>query len=78
MENRVKIIGAVPTVNALVEDYRSENMPKRSDTRRAYEVWLRNYIIPKWGDCALSDVQARPVELWLELSSEVSDPVARQ
>ena len=25
-----------------------------------------NHILPKWGECALSDVQARPVELWLE------------
>lgn len=41
-------------------------MPKRIDTRRAYEVWLSNHIIPKWGACALSDLQARPVELWLD------------
>jgi hypothetical protein len=41
-------------------------MPKRSDTRRGYEVWIRNHILPKWGECALLDVRARPVELWLE------------
>jgi len=52
-------------VRKLIEHYRAEKMPKRNDTRRAYEVWLRNHIIPKWGECALSDVQARPVELWL-------------
>ena len=40
-------------------------MPRRSDTRRAYEVWLSNYIIPRWGECALSDLEARPVELWI-------------
>jgi integrase len=55
-----------PNVRTLVEKYRAEKMPRRSDTRRSYEVWLRNHIIPKWGNCALSDVQARPVELWLE------------
>src|SRR2546425_2926944 len=55
-----------PTVRTLVEKYRAEKMPSRSDTRRSYEVWLRNHIVPKWGNCALSDVQARPVELWLE------------
>ncbi|PYV68645.1 MAG: hypothetical protein DMG97_24130 [Acidobacteria bacterium] len=55
-----------PSVRALVEKYRAEKMPSRSDTRRTYEVWLRNHIIPKWGNSALSDVQARPVELWLE------------
>jgi hypothetical protein len=29
VENQVTIISAVPTVNALIEDYRSEKMPKR-------------------------------------------------
>ena len=45
--------------------YREEKMPKRADTRRAYEVWLNNHILPTWADCSLTDVQARPVELWL-------------
>lgn len=57
---------AVPAVSTLVEQYRAEKMPKRSDTRRSYEVWIKNHILPKWGKCALSDVQARPVELWLQ------------
>lgn len=34
--------------------------------RRSYEGWLINDIIPKRGDRDLSDVQARPVELWIE------------
>ena len=61
-------IGKVLTVSALIESYRVEKMPKREDTRRAYEQWLKNHIIPKWGDGLLSAVQARPVELWLEHS----------
>ena len=40
-------------------------MPKRTDTRRLYEVWLRNHILPRWGECSLTELQARPVELWL-------------
>ena len=55
----------VLTVNALVTHYREEKMPKRTDTRRSYEVWLRNHILPRWGECSLNEVQARPVELWL-------------
>ena len=55
----------VLTVNTLVTHYRQEKMPKRADTRRSYEVWLRNHIMPKWGECSLTDLQARPVELWL-------------
>ncbi len=66
VENQGRLSSAVPTVNTLVEQYRAEKMPIRSDTRRSYEVWLSNHIIPKWGDCALPDVQARPVELWIE------------
>lgn len=57
---------SVPTVSALVEQYRKEKMPRRKDTARAYEVWIKHYILPKWGDRALSEIQARPVELWLE------------
>ncbi len=57
---------AVPTVRRLVESYRVEKMPKRYSTRRSYEAWLRNHVIPRFGTCPLSDVQARPAELWLE------------
>lgn len=57
---------SVPTVTELVEQYRSEKMPTRSDTRRSYEVWINNHILPRWGGSSLFDVQPRPVELWLE------------
>src|SRR5690348_16028554 len=52
-------------VRTLVEHYRQEKMPRRKDTRRSYEVWIRHYVLPKWGDRLLTDLQARPVELWL-------------
>jgi len=29
-------------------------MPKRYSTRRSYEAWLRNHIVPKFGPCAIS------------------------
>lgn len=53
------------TVNDLIANYRVEKMPKREDTRRAYEMWFKNHIVPKWGAGALVEIQARPVELWL-------------
>lgn len=59
----------VLTLKQLIGEYRTEKMPKRSDTRRAYEVWLRNHILPKWGDYSITDLQARPVELWLDTLS---------
>jgi integrase len=53
------------TVSDLITHYRAEKMPTRDDTRRSYELWLRNHISPRWGAGVLSDVQARPVEMWL-------------
>jgi len=52
------------TVKLLVEHYRTEKMPKRYSTHRVYESWLRNYILPMWGNSLLPE--ARPVELWLQ------------
>src|SRR5437867_9549222 len=57
---------SVPTVNTLINHYRAEKMPTRHDTRGGYESWLRVYILPKWGDRRITELQARPVELWLE------------
>src|SRR5438874_1406228 len=51
------------TVQALVEQYRAEKMPVRIDTRRGYNSWFDNHILPTWGTRVLSDLQARPVEM---------------
>jgi integrase len=56
----------VPTVSVLVEQYKAEKMPKRKDTHRGYESWIRVHILPKWGQSLITDLQARPVEMWLE------------
>jgi integrase len=57
---------STPTVNTLIERYRRERMPTRLDTRRSYEVYLSNHIVPKWGTTVITDLAPRPVELWLE------------
>ena len=36
------------------------------DTKREYESWIRVPILPKWGENLITDLQARPVEMWLE------------
>ena len=54
------------TLNSLVDHYRREKMPRRLSTRRAYEAWLRNHLVPRWGSCQIAELQARPVELWLQ------------
>jgi integrase len=56
----------VPSVAALIEGYRAEKMPQRYSTRRSYDVWLRLYVQPRWSDLAITELQARPVELWLQ------------
>ncbi len=55
-----------PTVSTLVEQYRAEKMPLRLDTNRGYESWIRVHILPKWGQSLITDLQARPVEMWLD------------
>jgi integrase len=54
------------TIRTLVEQYRAEKMPRRHDTRQGYESWLRVYILPQWDGSAITDLQARPVEMWLD------------
>jgi integrase len=56
----------VPTVETLIDSYRREKMPQRFSTSCGYESWLRNHIVPRWGHIPLSELQARPVELWLQ------------
>jgi len=70
-ENQAKVSNEVPAVNnttvkTLVELYRTEKMPKRAMTRQGYNTWLNHYIVPTWGDCGLQELQARPVDLWLQ------------
>ena len=54
------------TVKMLVTQYKTEKMPKRFSTRYGYEAWLKNHVLPYWGEGPITNVQARPVELWLK------------
>jgi len=65
MELRFQPPTSAPTVKALVEQYRAEKMPSRYSTRRGYEVWLRNHILPRWGELPITALQPRPAEIWL-------------
>jgi integrase len=66
VENQVQSISTAPNVSTLVEQYRAEKMPQRFSTRHSYNAWLNNHVLPRWGECSIADVQARPVELWLQ------------
>ena len=65
-KNQQVVSKVAPTVTTLIEQYRAEKMPTRLDTNRGYESWIRVHILPKWGNKSITDLQARPVELWLE------------
>jgi integrase len=49
----------------VIARYEAERMPTRYTTARVYRAFLRNHIVPKWGDTAIQAVEPRPVELWL-------------
>jgi integrase len=66
MEGQASGEGKPILVNELVKLYRAEKMPRRYSTRRGYELWLNNYILPRWGGLPIGDMQARPTELWLQ------------
>ncbi len=66
MENQVRPNSNLPTVRALVEQYRAEKMPQRTMTRQGYNTWLNHYIIPTWGDRMIQELEARPIDLWLQ------------
>jgi integrase len=53
------------TMRTLAERYLQERLPSRHSTARMYRSWLRNHILPKWGDLRVTDIQPRPIELWL-------------
>lgn len=65
-ETATRLVPGAPTVQELVAAYLQERAPTRKDTRRSYQVWLRCHISPKWRDKQITDLQPRPVEVWLQ------------
>ena len=53
------------TVRSVITRYEAERMPSRHSTARVYRSFLKNHILPKWGDTEIEAIQPRPVELWL-------------
>ena len=62
---QVKPSAAGETVSDVIARYETERMPSRHSTARVYRSFLNNHILPKWGETLISDIQPRPVELWL-------------
>jgi integrase len=53
------------TMRQLIAHYEAERMPSRHSTAQVYRSFLKNHILPRWGDTLIREVQPRPVELWL-------------
>lgn len=49
------------TVRSLAARYERERLPSRHSTARMYRSWLRNHILPKWGDGRCSTTASRTV-----------------
>ena len=56
------------SVSELVTHYITHELPKGKSfsTQDAYKCYLQNWIVPRWGGLALSDVGTVTVEAWLE------------
>ena len=50
------------TLRYLIERYKSESLEVRHSTEASYLSRLRRYIIPLWGDLAISDIKPLDVE----------------
>jgi Phage integrase family len=60
-------LGVGRDVRWIVEQYRAEKLPKlRHSTQRVAGLWLNKYALGHWGDRLITDLQPRPVELWLD------------
>jgi len=50
------------TFRSLIERYKSEFLDVRHSTRASYLSRLKRYIVPLWGDLAISDIKPLEVE----------------
>jgi integrase len=54
-------------VQSIVEQYRKDWMSKlRHSTQRVMGLWINKYVLPRWGKQQITELQPRPVQLWLE------------
>jgi integrase len=64
--------GVNVVLNEVIKGYRLEEMKHvRLCTSRAYECWLENHIIPRWGRVPVAQIEALEFRQWLE-SLEIS------
>jgi len=55
----------VPLVRDVAAEFTATEMSERFSTRRSCQSWLNHHILPKWGECPMTDLQALEVRDWL-------------
>ena len=74
--NRDLTFSALMTFETLVDHYRQTELladNKTEKTRTTYLVYLRKWILPKWGREYLHDIKAVAVEQWLRSLDELTN-----
>jgi integrase len=55
----------VSSFGAVIDKFRTEEMPTRYSTRKSYESMIKRHIRPKWADYPLDRIKPMAVEQWL-------------
>jgi len=64
--NQESEVVTITTVRGIVQRYMAEAMPERFSTRKAYTAYLKNHVLPMWGEHNINDLlDAEQVERWL-------------
>ena len=50
----------------VLERYVREEIPQRFSTKQAYLSYINNHILPRWGECLLTEVKPLAVRNWLK------------
>lgn len=54
------------TIQQLVVHYLQKELPSKAfSTQRTVQTSLKTWVLPRWGDCKLSDIRTVDVEAWL-------------
>lgn len=66
----IRVKTTVMTMAQLVDHFRQRELPDsderiRYTTKKAYQGYLKKWIVPLWGEYSLLDIKAPEVELWL-------------
>ena len=64
--NQGKTEGVPVPFGAVIERYLVQELPERNSTASRYQSWLKNYVKPKWAECALDQIKPLAVEDWLK------------